>query len=214
MSSGKRMAESEGFDFGELNWKKIGIVAGIIAVVIAVVCFSVHMVNKRGETKEVNAGNENKVEEPVAQGMQAVYKGYPVLGQLYIDKIGVEQYILDSTDNAAMEVAPVKLYGGTINTEGNFCIAGHNYDEIFKKLGELKVDDTFTIIDRNEVGQDYTITEVTEVEPTDLNVLMPVQGKKQVTLITCVEGSTKRLVIKAEARDVVATDGDGSDNQG
>ena len=208
MSRGKRMMEEdEGFDWSEIPYKKIGIIALVVALVIIIVVFAIHMVNKRKELDEANAKANTVTQEPgVEQGMPSEYKVYSVLGEIIIDKINIDEYILDSKENAAMEVAPVRLYGPSINTEGNLCIAGHNYDEVFKKLTELEAGDKFTLLDRAEVGQDYVIKEKKEVEPTDLNVLMPVEGKKQVTLITCTEGSTKRLVLVAEAQDVVGAD--------
>lgn len=208
MSRGKRMAESEGFDWSRINYKKVAIVVVIIAVIIIGIAFAVYMIGKEKENEQANSNNTNTVQEPpVEEGMPSVYEGYSVLGELLIDKIEYSGYVLDSTESSAMEKGPVKLYGVNANEDGNLCIVGHNYDEIFKRLSELKVDDNFTLIDRSEMGQNYVVKEVTEVEPTDLNSLMPVQGKKQVTLITCIEGSTKRLVVRAEAADIVAEDG-------
>lgn len=123
-------------------------------------------------------------------------------GQIVIDKIGLKQYILDSTESDAMDKAPVKIFGETLNQVGNFCIAGHNYDEIFAKLIDLDVDDEFYIEDVDGNIQDYKITEVLEVEPTDLTSLMPVDDKIQVTLITCESEATERLVLKAERIDI------------
>ena len=199
MSGGKRQAESEGFDWDSIPYKKIGIVALIIAVVIVAIIFAVHMINRRKAIDEVNA-NTNTVEDVSANedAMPAEYKGYKVLGQLVIEKLGTEQYILDSTEDSALGIAPVKFYGNTINTEGNFCIVGHNYEEVFANLNQLEVGDEFYIVDREEVIQDYVIKEIKEVEPTDVSVIMQVQDKIQVTLITCIEGATKRLVIVAE----------------
>ena len=199
MSGGKRQAESEGFDWDSIPYKKIGIVALIIAVVIVAIIFAVHMINRRKAIDEVNA-NTNTVEDTSVNedAMPEEYKGYKVLGQLVIEKLGTEQYILDSIEDSAMGIAPVKFYGNDINTEGNFCIVGHNYEEVFADLNKLEVGDEFYIIDREEVIQDYVIKEIKEVEPTDLSVFMQVQDKIQVTLITCIEGATKRLVIVAE----------------
>lgn len=196
MSTGKREAESEGFDWDQIPFKKIAIIVLVIALVIIVAVFAVHTVNKRKE-EETNA-ETNTVEEEVADNMPKQYEGYDILGELVIEKIGLDTYIVDSTEDDAMAKAPAKLYGTDINTNGNFCIAGHNYEEVFARLNELVVGDQFYIIDTEETIQDYTVTEVLEVEPTDLTVLMPVQDKMQVTLITCIDGATKRLVVKAE----------------
>ena len=209
MSRGKRSMEEDEFDWSGIPYKKIGIIALVVALVIIIVVFTIHIVNKSKAAEEANAKSNTNVvqQEPVVEpGIPSTYKGYSVLGEIIIDKLNIDEYILDSTENAAMELAPVRLYGPSINNDGNLCIAGHNYDEVFKKLNELEAGDKFTLMDRSETGQDYVIKEKKEVEPTDLSVLMPVEGKKQVTLITCVEGATTRLVLIAEAQDIVGTD--------
>lgn len=197
---GKR-ASDDGFDWGQIPLKKIGIILLIIIVVITAIIFAVNLMKKQGETQNTNTNtvNEQNVEE---NEIPEQIDGYNVLGKLVIEKLDYEQYIVDSTENDAMEKYPVKLYGEEINKDGNFCIAGHNYEEIFKRINELQVGDEFYIEDRDDNIQDYVVKEITEVEPTDLNCLMPVSDKIQVTLITCIDGATKRLVIRAERIDI------------
>ena len=198
---GKRFAD-EPRDFGEdreLNYKKVIIVILIIAIIIAAVGVSVYFIKFRKPAEEEVVETAEEVDE---SKLPKTYEGYEVLGQIVIEKVGIENYILDSTETDAMDKAPVKLYGDTINQEGNFCIAGHNYDEMFAKLIDLEVGDQFYIEDQEGIIQDYKITEILEVEPSDLNPLMPVTDKIQVTLITCEEEATQRLVIKAERIDV------------
>lgn len=62
----------------------------------------------------------------------------------------------------------------------------------------MEVGDKFEIIDKNEKVTSYKITEIASVEPTDLTLLKKQDGKTQMTLITCENYSTKRLVVKAE----------------
>ncbi len=81
---------------------------------------------------------------------------------------------------------------------GNFCIAGHNYDTIFKRLDELEIGDEFEILDKDNHSNQYRITEMLSIEPTDLTHLKPEEGKTQITLITCENYSTTRLLVKAE----------------
>ena len=195
---GKRYADNKNsFDFDEkINYKKVILVLVIIILIVASIIGVIYFVKnrKKEEPKEEVASTE--VDE---KKMPTTYEGYDVLGQIVIDKIGVKSYILDSTENDAMDKAPVKLFGETLNKEGNFCIAGHNYDEIFAKLIDLEVGDEFYIEDLDGNIQDYKVTETLEVEPNDLKVLMPIEGKTEVTLITCEEEATQRLVIKAES---------------
>lgn len=195
---GKRATE-EKFDWSQIPVKKIVIILVIIILVVSGIILGVNIIKKNKDSENTTAGTQT---ENTQNKMIKEIDGYEVLGQLVIEKIELEQYILDSTENAAMEKYPVKLYGDDLNKEGNFCIAGHNYEEIFSRLNELAVGDEFYIVDKEDMIQDYVIKEITEVEPTDLNCLMPVSNKIQVTLITCKEGATKRLVIRAERVDI------------
>lgn len=198
---GKRYADTpRGFDWDEINHTKVYITAGILLAIIVIAIASAYFAThkKPAEEKPVSTG------EVETNKMPTTYEGYDVLGELTIEKIDLKNYILDSTENSAMDKAPVKLFGETLNQEGNFCIAGHNYDEIFAKLKDLEVGDEFYIEDVDGNIQDYKITEKLEVEPTDLTSLMPVDGKIEVTLITCMEEGTKRLVLKAERIDIEA----------
>lgn len=134
-------------------------------------------------------------------------------GELVIEQIELDTYILDSTESTAMENYPVKLYGNEINQIGNFCIAGHNYESIFARLTELSIGDTFYIVDQDDVIQDYIITDISQVDPTDLTCLMPTTDSVTVTLITCEDGATTRLVIKAERVSVeVESDEEATEN--
>ena len=146
-----------------------------------------------------------QVEEPkqVVQEEKMIsnIEGYNVLGQIVIDDLDVKQYILDSTEDKALENGVIKLYGGTLNNYGNFCIAGHDYDNIFKRLAELSVGDTFTIIDRDLEETEYEIKQIYSVEPNDLTCLMQDENKVEITLITCENGSTTRLIVKAEEKN-------------
>ena len=197
---GKRFAD-EPKDFGEereINYKKVAIVILVVVLIAGCIAAAVYFIKFRKTEPEV----VETVEEVEEGNLPKTYEGYDVLGEIVIEKVGIKNYILDSTETEAMDKAPVKLYGDTVNQEGNFCIAGHNYDEMFAKLIDLEVGDGFYIEDQEGTIQDYKITEILEVEPSDLNPLMPVTDKIQVTLITCEEEATQRLVIKAERVDI------------
>ena len=91
-----------------------------------------------------------------------------------------------------------KLYGGSLNAKGNLSLAGHDDEGKFKKLEELDKNDTFVIVDKNLKETTYKITEITTVEPDDLEPLRSDDSKTEITLITCQNGTTSRLIVKAE----------------
>lgn len=69
-----------------------------------------------------------------------------ILGVIEIDKINLRYPILSKTTNDFLKIAPCKFYGPELNSYGNFCIAGHNYDnnELFSALKLLEFGDTIT----------------------------------------------------------------------
>lgn len=126
--------------------------------------------------------------------------GYDVLGIIVIDKIGLEQNILNKTTDSSLNLAVTKFYGPQLNEKGNFCITGHNYRNLFIDLHNLENGDTFYIIDKAQARQvTYKVYKKYTVYPTELDCLsQSTNGKKEVTLITCNPGGLTRLIIKAQ----------------
>lgn len=180
--------------------KKIIIIVAIIAIILITV-LAVCFISSKEENEVIEEPNTVVQEE---QNMIETVAGYDVLGKIVIDDINVEQYILDSTESTALEKGVGKLYGGTLNNYGNFCIAGHNYENIFQKLSEMKVGDNFIIIDTDLKETTYQIKEIYSAEPDDLKCLLQNDEKVEITLVTCENGATTRLIVKAE--EILNTD--------
>ena len=166
----------------------IGVVIGVIVAIIAIIGIN----SKKQENKNTNTVNS------ATSGMVEKHNGYDVLGKIVIEELGVEQYILDSKEDKALENGVIRLCGGSLNNYGNFCIAGHNKSGVFDKLSEMEVGDLFTVIEPDLKETKYKITEIYSVEATDLKCLLQDDEKIEITLITCENASTTRLVVKAE----------------
>ena len=69
-----------------------------------------------------------------------------VIGIIEIEKIHLRYPILERTTDELLKIAPCKFHGNNLNDYGNFCIAGHNYDnnELFSNLKELNIGDSIT----------------------------------------------------------------------
>ncbi len=189
-----------------LNYKKIFLVLGIIVVLI-IAGFLVY--------KFVFAKDKNQEEpsEPVVSNeakMIETLEGCKVLGKIVIEDIKLEQYILDSVSDNALENGVGKLYGGSLNNYGNLCLIGHNYEDIFEKLSELEVGDKITLIDRELEETTYKINNIFSIEPDNLECLLQDETKVELTLITCETGAATRLVVKAE--EVAEDDVDMTEN--
>ncbi len=181
----------------------------IVITAIVVIIGGILVVRKIFSPKPEKTETEQT--EVVEKKMESSIEGYKVLGKIKIDKIEVEQYILDSTDEKALKAGVGKLNGGSINQIGNFAIVGHNFDKFFKRLPELRVGDTFVIIDKNMKETTYSITDISNVDPDDLTPLLTQVGKTEITLITCEDGATQRFVIKAEKQKVEETKTEGQE---
>ena len=128
--------------------------------------------------------------------------GYEIIGNIQIEKIGLDGKILNpdvdgvSCVDDALRYGVVKLYGNEMNEIGNFCMIAHDTNE-FMKLDEMVVGDSISLIDKNNEKMNYTVTEIMHVSPDELTVLLPNEYETEITLITCEEGATTRLVVKA-----------------
>ncbi len=155
------------------------------------------------ETK-VNTITVEKIEEVenqiVTEKIAESYMGFPVAAKLIIPKIDVETYVLADFTEEGLEKCVSKFWGPEPNEIGNFCIAGHNYlkPNMFKGLKRLEIGDEFYLIDNKNGKIAYTIYDIYQV---DENNMVPIDqetnGKRIVTLITCVNYTDHRLIIQA-----------------
>lgn len=129
------------------------------------------------------------------------YKGYDVCAKIEIPVISLEANIFSEFSNKALKVSCTKFWGVEPNQEGNFCVAGHNYKNMFYGIKKLKIGDTFFITD-NEVGKvEYEIFFIDKVVPENVECLDAVtKGEKEVTLITCTTDSKYRIIVKGREK--------------
>ena len=179
-----------------LNYKKV-IIAIVTIIVVFLLAFGIYKLVSDND-KEVMPAENVKTIQSQEEKLPLAVGGYKVLGQVLIEDLEIEQYILDSKEDKALESGVTKLYGPSLNDDGNFCIAGHNYEGIFKDLEKLNVDDEIIIKDANGDEYEYKVTSVKNVDPDNLEILMQNKEKVEITLITCTADSTSRVIVKAE----------------
>ena len=153
----------------------------------------------QNNTEENTIDKEEKKDQIVNVDMPEKMGDYEVLGQLIIEKIGVTKNILNISEDASLKLSVAKLYGPNLNESGNFCISGHNWSNMLKRLSEMQVGDTFSMINREtKTKVDYQIYDIYTCVPEDLSCLeQNNDGKREVTLITCNPGGLTRLICKA-----------------
>ncbi len=124
---------------------------------------------------------------------------YRILGEIEIPKINVKKYIIDEASDESIKVSVAKFWGPNIHESGNFSIIGHNYKKHFGKLKYLEKGDTFTITSKDGFICTYEVYDSFIVEPDDMkDIEDTLNGQREVTLITCSNGGTKRLIVKAK----------------
>ena len=197
----------------QLNKKKVTtcLLLGVILCSVIYLLVSNKIWAIKEEPSDV-ATSEEKVteevkEEPVEEKkdeisdveIPATMGKYEVLGQLVIEKIGVTKNILNISEDASLKLSVAKLYGPDVNASGNFCISGHNWNNMLKRLSEMQVGDVFYMINRKTKTKiNYKIYNIYTCVPEDLSCLdQNDDGKREVTLITCNPGGLTRLICKA-----------------
>ncbi len=152
-------------------------------------------INNIEEIKEIKKYPKEQIEEE--------YQGYDVCAKLEIPEIALETYILKNYSIQALNVAITKFWGVDPNMIGNFCVAGHNFPNrnMFYKLKKLEKGDRLFISDNNIGKIEYEIYDIYRVYPNDTDCLsQETDGRKVVTLITCTNDSTQRIIVQAREK--------------
>lgn len=147
--------------------------------------------------EKIDNSNKVKIEKIVES-----YQGYTVSAKLKIPKIDLETYVFKDYDEEAMWICPTKYFGPEPNEEGNYCIAAHNYNKenMFNHIIELEEGDNIFLSDNKKGEVKYKVYDIYKAEPTDNSPLeQNTNGQVEITLITCSDYSSKRIIVKARS---------------
>ena len=178
----------------------------IILVIIAVVMASI-IIHKQYNDRVYDKENKEIVdlfhqqEENNKGVIQLEYRGYNVVGLIKIPEINIEYPILKETTMAAMDTSIIKFSGGEINGFGNVTLAGHNNysGTMFSKNKNLNKGDKVLLTDLSGNTVEYEIYDKFITDPNDVSILETKDETiREVTLITCKNGRSNRLIIKAK----------------
>lgn len=123
-----------------------------------------------------------------------------------IPAIGVNYPVLKETSGTIdhidelLKISPCYFWGNLPNEVGNYCIVGHNYrsNKFFSKVLNLEDGDIIEITDLTGRTLKYAVYDKFVVEPDDLDCTSQrTNGMKEVTLITCTNDSSQRVIVKA-----------------
>lgn len=190
-----------------VNKIKLIIITAIFCIA-AYICYGVYKENK---IRLVEEGSKNNVEVEKISDTQTMkpkesvnideqYLGFNVAAKLIVPKINLETYVLKDYSEEGLKICASKYWGPEANEIGNFCIAGHNYEKenMFNHLIDLQVGDELYLLDNKNGKVVYKIYDIYKVKPQNIEPLtQETNGKKVVTLITCVNYSKNRLIVQA-----------------
>lgn len=180
-------------------------ISAIFGILIGIIIANYEDNNQKGENyklEKLSTEQEVKVkkEYPKEEVLQT-YKGYSVCARLEIPKVSLTTPILSEYSKKALDVSATKFWGAEPNTEGNFCVAGHNAKNLFRKIKKLNLGDSLFIIDKLVGKVEYEVFKIDTVSPKDVTCLDALTtGEKEVTFITCTNDSQKRYIVKAKEK--------------
>lgn len=185
-------------------------ILGILFCIAFYVGIGIYKENKIKLVEENKVVAEKVAEEvPITQVIQVeietvpkTYMDYEVIAKLEIPKINLETNVLKDYTADGMKVCSSKFFGPEPNEVGNFCIAGHNYEQenMFNHLINLEKGDELYLTDNKNGKITYSIYDIYRVKPQNTAPIgQETNGNKIVTLITCVNYSRSRLIVQAIA---------------
>ena len=146
-------------------------------------------------------GTQEETEEEAQNQTVTTSDGttYETVATISIPKLNLNYPVLSETSDELLKVSPCKFWGPNPNEVGNFCIVGHNYrnTKFFSKVPTLEMGDTVRLTDMSGRTLTYKVYDKYTVEPTDVKCTSQLtNGKKELTLITCTNDSSQRVVVK------------------
>ena len=164
--------------------------------------------NNKNKTDEEQADanaldNIESTQTTSSNGKKVVkYKGFNVLGTIEIPKTNLKYPILEKVTKQSIETAVAVLYGPGPNQPGNTVIVGHNYRNglFFSNNKKLSNGDKIYITDLDGKKVTYTIYNKYETTPEDTEYMTRnTNGAREISLSTCTDDSSARLIIWAKA---------------
>ena len=151
---------------------------------------------------------EELINENIRRSTSVTESGqkYFKIAEINIPKIDCNYGILCTIDseytwsNELLKMSPCYFWGAEPNKPGNFCIAGHNYrnKKFFSKVPTLENGDIIEITDLTNTTFKYSVYDKFTVYDYQIECTsQETDGRTEITLITCTNDSSKRVIIKA-----------------
>lgn len=147
--------------------------------------------------------DESEIEnEVIARNTSVTASGqeYHTVAIVNIPSIGVNYPVLNTTTDELLKISPCYFWGPKPNQVGNYCIVGHNYrnSKFFSKVPNLENGAIIEVTDLSGKTLKYAVYDKYLVDPSDVSCTSQrTNGAREVTLITCTNDSSQRVIVKA-----------------
>lgn len=161
------------------------VLAGIALLDVGLTFGVIHLLERGTETPIINMVN---VERPTQS--PNLISGKPI--KLKIPKLNMDLPIKEGNYNSfdnSWTIDNKSAFYATMTPElnnlaGNTLVYGHNSNQVFGKLNQLKINDVVQVESLNQKIFTYKLSEIKDVEPTDLS-LFEYRGEPILTIQTC-----------------------------
>lgn len=189
------------------------IVAGILFFAIPVVChhigsretekltheFEQILEGKQENETEMEEAGEKEGKTAISEEDTAIFAEGDVIAILEIESIGIRYPVVEGVATADLNKAIGHMTEtAMIGSKGNCVLCGHNgsrYGEFFTRLNQIEIGDVVTLLDREGVIHSYEVADNFVTGAYD-NSIKTQSDTEELTLFTCAERGTKRLVVK------------------
>ena len=131
---------------------------------------------------------------------------FPVTGEIMIPTVDIHLPIIRGVTNASISVGAATMKPDQVKGEGNYALISHRMnhpDLLFTPLERLNLQEYIYLRDAQHIYI-YQITEMEIVEPSQIEVIYDQEGQNLITLITCTEDGSQRLMVRGELTEIIS----------
>ncbi|HWP21866.1 MAG TPA: sortase [Candidatus Cryosericum sp.] len=159
-------------------------------------------VDETGEYVQPDAPEVSELDMTIQKIIKATDEN-GVIGILEIPKYDVELPIIGKWSYKLLKISICRYKGPDPNEKGNLVIIGHNYKSgaHFGILKKLEVgDEVFLTDSATGTRVRYEVYQIKSIAPDAFSALKTYQGDYGLTLMTCKDNGTNRLLVRCEKK--------------
>lgn len=164
-------------------------------------------VDESGEYVQPDAPEVSELDATIQKIIKAAGED-GVIGILEIPKYDVELPIIGKWSYSLLKISICRYKGPDPNEAGNLVIIGHNYKSgaHFGILKKLEVGDEIYLTDSaTNTRVRYEVYQIKSIAPDAFSALKSYEGTCGLTLLTCKDNGTNRLLVRCEQKEADTT---------